>query len=114
MSWLTFGFSAFFIVLGLFFYIMGIFGIFKFKFILNKMHSAALLDTMGLLFVVVGIAIANGFNATSIKLFFIVIFLWITSPVAGHFISKLQVLTDENIKDEVNKHIEDEKKGSDN
>ena len=102
MSWLTFGFSAFFILLGLFLFIIGVIGIYKFKFVLNKMHSAALLDTMGLFCIILGIAIANGFNATSIKLFFIVIFLWLTSPVASLFISKLEVLTDDQVKKEVN------------
>ncbi|MGM9857667.1 MAG: cation:proton antiporter [Bacilli bacterium] len=117
MTWLTFGFSAFFILLGLFLFIVGIIGIYKFKFVLNKMHSAALLDTMGLFCIVLGLAIANGFNATSIKLFFIVIFLWLTSPISSHFISKLEVLTDDQVKNEVNQtrtndeEIEQKKEG---
>ena len=36
MTWVTFGFSAFFILLGLFLFIIGIIGIYKFKFVLNN------------------------------------------------------------------------------
>ena len=43
--------SALLIVIGLFITITGVFGFYKFKFILNRMHSAAIIDTLGLFFI---------------------------------------------------------------
>lgn len=102
-EYIRFGFSALFILLGLFITITGVRGFYKLKYILNRMHAAALIDTLGLFFVVLGLLIANGFvledgslNLTNIKLILVVFFLWLTSPVSSHIISKLIYLTDSN------------------
>ena len=105
MNWelVRFIVSALFIVIGLFITITGILGFYKYKFILNRMHAAALIVTLGLFFIVLGLIVAKGFIAedgsfdiTSIKLACIVIFLWLTSPVSSHVISKLIYMTDSN------------------
>lgn len=105
MNWelVRFIVSALFIVIGLFITITGILGFYKYKFILNRMHTAALIDTLGLFFIVLGLIVAKGFtledgsfDITSIKLACIVIFLWLTSPVSSHVISKLIYMTDSN------------------
>ena len=106
-EYIRFGFSALFILLGLFITITGVRGFYKLKYILNRMHAAALIDTLGLFFVVLGLLIANGFvledgslNLTNIKLILVVFFLWLTSPVSSHIISKLIYLTDSNTDNE--------------
>ena len=67
------------------------------------MHAAAIIDTLGLFFIVMGLIVAKGFVAedgsfdiTSIKLACVVFFLWLTSPVSSHVISKLIYMTDSN------------------
>lgn len=114
MEWVQFGFSAAFIIVGLFVFIVGIIGIYQFKFVLNRMHAAGMLDTMGIFFIVVGIAIKNGIDATTIKLFIIVLTLWLTSPIASHFIAKLEYVTDESLNDEIENELSEIKKGDDN
>ena len=105
MNWelVRFIVSALLIVIGLFITITGVFGFYKFKFILNRMHAAAIIDTLGLFFIVMGLIVAKGFVAedgsfdiTSIKLACVVFFLWLTSPVSSHVISKLIYMTDSN------------------
>lgn len=109
MEWVQFGFSALFIFVGLLVFIAGVFGVYQFKFILNRMHSAAMLDTMGLFFISLGCAVANGFNPTSIKILCVFAFLWMTSPICSHLIAKLEFITDKNLKDEIENDLEETK-----
>lgn len=108
MEYVRFAISALFIVIGLFITITGIFGFYKLKFILNRMHAAALIDTLGLFFIILGLIVAKGFtdangqlDLTSVKLACVVLFLWITSPVSSHLISKIIYMTDANTEHEM-------------
>lgn len=107
MDYVRFILCAICMFLGVFTIFVGVLGTYKFKFVLNRMHSAALLDTCGLFFIVIGCAIAKNFDATTIKLLLIFIVLWLTSPVSSHMIAKLEFETDESIPDEVENKIED-------
>lgn len=107
MEYVRFAFSALFILIGLFITITGVRGFYKLRFILNRMHAAALIDTLGLFFIVLGLIIAKGFtledgslDVTSIKLACVVVFLWITSPVSSHIIGEIIYLTDTNTDSE--------------
>ena len=97
-------FACLFIILGVVVFIIGVIGVYQFKFVLNRMHSAALLDTMGLFFVALGCAIAR-----TIKILIVVGFLWITSPLSSHLIAKLEFFTDENLNDEITNDLSETK-----
>lgn len=120
MDYVRFIFSALCILIGLVITFTGVFGFYKFKFILNRMHAAAIIDTLGLFFIVLGLIIAfgfpiteNGFDVTSIKLMCVVLFLWISCPVSSHMISRLIYLTDANTDKETDEiELEVEDKGS--
>lgn len=115
MEWFRFSLSALCIFFGLFTFIVGVLGVFQFKFVMNRMHSGALLDTMGLFFIILGIAISRDFDSVTIKLLFVVGFLWLTSPISSHFIAKLEYITDENLNDEIENELQETKKvGEDN
>ena len=79
----------------------GILGVYRMKYVLNRMNAAALIDTLALLFMNIGLMIANGFTFTSLKLFLIVLVMWLTSPISGHLISKLEYVTNEKIEEEI-------------
>ena len=49
----------------------------------------------------VGLMIANGFTMTSLKLLLIVCVMWLTSPISGHLISKLEYITNDEIEQEI-------------
>lgn len=76
------------------------YGIFKFKFVLNRMHAAAMNDTLAILFVLTGLIIANGLDFVSLKLLLIILFLWFASPVSSHLLARLEVTVDEHVKEE--------------
>lgn len=81
------------ILVGLFATCVGVLGLFRFRYVLNRMHAAALVDTLGALGVLVGLMLLCGVTVTTGKLFLILVFLWLTSPVATHLIAKMELLT---------------------
>ena len=72
-------------------------GVFKMKYSLNRMHSAAMGDTLGLLSGLIGLMILSGFNFATLKMFLVLIFLWCTSPVASHLIARMEYSTFDKI-----------------
>lgn len=75
-------------------------GVNRFHYVLNRMHAAALGDTLGLGFVLLGVMIHNGFTFVSLKLLLIIVFFWMASPVCSHMISNLEVQTNPDLEKE--------------
>lgn len=96
-AWIQFAAAAGFLVLGLIFMILAVFGANRFDRALNRMHAAAMGDTLGILFVFLGLILMRGFSMDSLKLFLVILFFWMASPVSGHMISRLEVMTDEKL-----------------
>lgn len=94
-EWIRFLVGAGLLLFGLVIFAIEMIGVFRFKYVLNRMHAAAMGDTLGIGFSLVGLIIMNGFNFTSLKLLFVVVFLWFSSPVSSHLIARLEVTTDE-------------------
>lgn len=80
--------------------VISVAGVFKFKFILNRMHAAALCDTLMLLLAVIGGIAAYGFCAATAKVVLILFLVWMASPVSSHVISRLVVTTDKDLEKE--------------
>ncbi|MDO4458643.1 MAG: monovalent cation/H(+) antiporter subunit G [Clostridia bacterium] len=95
LDWLRFVIGAAFICAGVFIFIVEMIGVFKFRYVLNRMHAAAMGDTLGIGLALAGLIIMSGLNFTSLKLFVVIIFLWFSSPVSSHLITRLEVTTDE-------------------
>ena len=86
-----------FLICGLVIFFTEIFGVFHFRYVLNRMHATAMGDTLGIASCMIGLTIFSGFNFTSMKLMLIVIFLWFASPVSSHVLARLEVATNENL-----------------
>lgn len=91
MEWFRFITGTASIAAGLFFVISSVVGNLRFKFALNRMHSAALGDTLGLFFFVLGLCLYNGFDATCLKMLGIIALFWITSPVTSHLVMLMEI-----------------------
>ena len=82
------------LVSGLFFFLAGAIGVIRFPDFYSRLHPAGMLDSLGILFSLGGIALFtlfnNGFSIesflTSLKIMLIVVFVYITSPTATHAI----------------------------
>lgn len=84
-------------VAGLCCLVTGVVGVFRFKYSLNRIHSAALLDTVGILLMLLGVIVATGFNVSSAKLLVVIAFLWLTSPVSGHLIGRMEITINDDL-----------------
>ncbi len=99
IEWVRFIFGALFILCGLTIFLIEMIGVFRFKYVLNRMHAAAMGDTLGIACSLIGLIIISGFNFTSMKLFCVIVFLWFSSPTSSHLIARLEVATDEDRKE---------------
>ncbi|MCQ2457125.1 MAG: monovalent cation/H(+) antiporter subunit G [Clostridia bacterium] len=101
METVRFIISAVLMAGALFTFITGVLGAFRFKYVLNRMHAAAVNDTLGVLLAVLSLVIAFGFSMTSLKLILVVVFLWISSPVSSHLIARLEITTNPDLSQEM-------------
>ena len=97
MEWIRFIIGTIFIVIGLSIFILEVFGVFRFSYALNRMHAAAMGDTLGIGSCLLGLMIICGLNIETCKIIIIVMFFWIASPVCAHMLSKLEVTTNEHL-----------------
>lgn len=100
MEWLKLIISIPFIVTGLLTLCVSVFGVFRFKFVLNRMHSAAMGDSLGILFIIIGLMILSGFTFGTLKLALIILFFWLAGPVSSHMIANMEVTVNEEIEKE--------------
>ena len=85
---------------GLFVLLSGLVGVYRFKYSLSRIHAGALFDTVGIMLMMLGVIVGEGFSFTSLKMLIIIGLLWLTSPVSGHLIGRLEVtINDELEKD---------------
>lgn len=98
IEWLQFILGVAFLLAGLGVFAVQVFGVFKFNYVLNRMHAAAMGDTLGIGISLVGLIILSGWNFASLKMALIIVFLWCASPVSSHLIARLEVSTNERLK----------------
>lgn len=83
--------------------LIAIIGTFEFKFVLNRMHSAAIIDSMGFLFVMAGLMLISTDFVFLTKAFLVLLFQWVGSPIASHMVARLEIETDDNAKKHMHK-----------
>lgn len=98
LEWVRFLLGTGLLLAGLGIFLLQVFGVFKFKYVLNRMHAAAMGDTLGIGISLIGLIILSGLNFTSLKMALIIVFLWLASPVSSHLISRLEVVTNEHLE----------------
>lgn len=99
LEWIRFGIGSFFLFVGMVIFSMQLFGVFRYKYVLNRMHAAAIGDTLGISFSLIGLMIFSGFNFVTLKFALVILFLWCASPVSSHLIARLEVTTNENLEE---------------
>ena len=93
VEWLRLIIGCLFILTGMVIFFTELFGVFHFKYVLNRMHAAAMGDTLGISACLIGLMIFSGLNFTTLKMFLIIVFLWFASPVSSHVLSRLEAAT---------------------
>ena len=97
IEWIRFGIVIVLLVFGMSIFFLEIFGVYRFKFVLNRMQIAATGDTLGIGLCLIGLMVANGWDATTAKLALVIVFLWCASPVSSHMIARLEYTTDQTL-----------------
>ena len=94
-------FSAVLLFSGLLVIWISVFGVFRFRFVMNRMQSAAMIDTLGLFLILTGLMVVSGERSFILKLILILVFQWISSPIASHMVGRLEITVDP----ELNAHV---------
>ena len=110
LEWIRFLAGVGLLLTGMGIFVLQLLGVFKFSYVLNRMHAAAMGDTLGIGISLTGLMILSGFNFTSLKMALIIMFLWLASPVSSHLISRLEVVTNEQLAEhcELPEHMEED------
>lgn len=98
LQWIRFLLGTGFLICGIIIFGIELFSVFKFRYVLNRMHAAAMGDTFGIALSMIGLIILSGWNFTSVKMILVVVFLWFASPVASHVLARFEVATNEKPK----------------
>jgi multicomponent Na+:H+ antiporter subunit G len=107
LEWIRFTLAALLMFGGMVTLLATAVGMFRFHYVLNRIHVAAKCDTFGVLLTFSSLMLMFGWSAASLKLLLIIIFVWIANPVSGHLIAHLEIATNPNFKDEceVMRHV---------
>ena len=76
------------IAVGLFFMLVAVVGFLRLPDVFSRLHVTGILDTLGAPLLLIGVAVLSGFCLTAFKLVLGVVFLYVTSPLVGHLLSR--------------------------
>lgn len=95
MEWVRFIFAVICLVFAAAMEFIAVYGVYKFRFVMNRMHAAAIGDTLGLMLGALGLILLKGFSWFSLKMTVVVIFLWMSSAISSHVIMRMEYNIDE-------------------
>jgi multicomponent Na+:H+ antiporter subunit G len=71
-----------------FFFLVGTVGLIRMPDAFCRMHATTKSDTLGAGLALLALMIYRGLDVISLKLFIILVFIWITTPTAAHIMAK--------------------------
>ncbi len=81
-------FTLLFLVAGLFFVLVGCFGLYRMPDLFCRMHATSKATTLGLVLILIASFIHLGFSAVGLKAFLAIFFAFLTAPVGAHLIAR--------------------------
>lgn len=76
------------IVLGILFIFAGSVGMLRLPDFYSRSHAVSTSDTLGIIFVIGGLIVYEGFTQSSLKLLFIILFIALANPVGSHALAR--------------------------
>lgn len=73
---------------GGFFAVTGGIGVLRLPDVYTRLHASGMTDTMGAGMILTGLMLQAGLSLATAKLFFVLLFLWLTSPLATHAVAR--------------------------
>ncbi len=97
MQWIQFYAVAFFLCVGMLAFFCAVLGVYRFGFVMNRMHASGIGDSFGLLCIITAMMIHAGFALDTVKMLWILAFMWASSPVSTHFLSQIEYYTNSHL-----------------
>ncbi len=82
------GITWFALLSGCFFVFITGFGLLRFPDLYSRIHAGGMADTLASFLILGGLAVQSGFTLVTVKLLFIVAFLFVTSPTATYALAQ--------------------------
>ena len=83
---------------------ISLFGVFRFRYVMNRMHCAAVIDTLGMGCILLGLILWSGSIEYIPKLLAVAAILWVGSPIASHLVARMEIAADAS----ATRHMEQE------
>ena len=96
-EWIVFFITAILLLTALICFTTAVIGVYRFGFILNRMHSAGIGDSLGLFTAIAAVVIDTGLKTDSLKMMLLIVFMWFSSPASSHFLSQVEYYTNEHL-----------------
>ena len=93
------------IAAGMLGYVIEVIGIFRFDYVLNRMHAVAIGDSLALLCALTGAGLLMWDWFAALRLLVILCLVWLTSPVSSHLISRVEAMTNNHLEVYLDKPI---------
>lgn len=90
-----------FMIAGILVFMIALLGIYRLKYVMNRMHAAALGDTLGLGLIALGLMMMGQDVFHIGKYILVILFFWMSSPIASHMIGKVEMLTNKDYDERV-------------
>jgi multicomponent Na+:H+ antiporter subunit G len=74
------------------FVVIGAIGLNRMPCVFSRMHATSVSDTFGLGLMIAGMMIQAGLSLVTLKLLFLLLFLWFTAPVVTHALARAALL----------------------
>ena len=96
------------ILLGSGLVLIGSFGFFRLPDFWSRLHAASVIDSGGMISIILGMCFQAGLSLITVKLFLIAIFLIITGPTATHAVANAALVSGLMIKDRSSNKMREE------
>ena len=83
------------IIIGIIFMLFGVVGLFKFDTFYIRLLITSKIDTVGMLTLIIGIALRQGFSFFSGKLLLLIAIILILNPLVAHTVARCAFLSDQ-------------------
>lgn len=110
-EWIRFGISAAFTLVGVLAFACAAFGVGRFGFCLNRLHAAAVADTVGVSCIAFSAIVYLGFDFVSLKELCVLVLMMLTSPVSTHLLAQLEYSVSDSLSENVTELDSEETEG---
>ena len=93
------------IVMSTILFIIEVIGVYKFDYVLNRMHATAIGDSLALLMSLAGAGLLMWDWFAAARLLAILCFVFITSPVSAHLLARVETMTNNHLESYLDKPI---------